>query len=145
MHETFVNGTLDIARYVAVDDVGTVLNPLLLDGQLHGGIVQGVGQILSEDVSWDRESGQMITASFMDYVMPRADMLPNFETAVNEDAPTPTNAMGIKGAGEAGCVGAMPALMNAIVNALRPAGVSTLDMPATPQRIWQALQEAKAT
>ncbi|MDD9914619.1 MAG: molybdopterin-dependent oxidoreductase, partial [Rhodospirillaceae bacterium] len=138
-------GTLDIARYVAVDDVGTVLNPLLLDGQLHGGIVQGVGQILSEDVSWDRESGQMITASFMDYVMPRADMLPNFETAVNEDAPTPTNAMGIKGAGEAGCVGAMPALMNAIVNALRPAGVSTLDMPATPQRIWQALQEAKTS
>ena len=120
-----------------------MLNPLLLDGQLHGGIVQGVGQILAEDISWEPNSGQMITASFMDYVMPRADMLPNFETAVNENAPTPTNAMGIKGAGEAGCVGALPALMNAIVNALRPAGVHTLDMPATPQRIWRALQEAK--
>ena len=136
-------GALDITRYVAVDDVGTVLNPLLLDGQLHGGIVQGVGQILAEDISWEPNSGQMITASFMDYVMPRADMLPNFETAVNENAPTPTNAMGIKGAGEAGCVGALPALMNAIVNALRPAGVHSLDMPATPQRIWRALQEAK--
>lgn len=136
-------GTLEILRYVAVDDVGKVLNPLLLDGQLHGGIVQGAGQILMEDVSWDRESGQLLTGSFMDYVMPRADDLPNFETAVNENAPTPTNPMGVKGAGEAGCVGAMPALMNAIVDALRPAGVRTLDMPATPQRIWRALQEAK--
>lgn len=133
-------GELEIVRYVAVDDVGTVLNPLLLDGQLHGGIVQGVGQILFEDVSWDRETGQLITGSFMDYVMPRADNLPNFETAVNEDAVTPTNPMGIKGAGEAGCVGAMPALMNAIVDALRPAGVRTLDMPATPERVWRALQ-----
>ncbi|MEC9152690.1 MAG: xanthine dehydrogenase family protein molybdopterin-binding subunit [Pseudomonadota bacterium] len=137
-------GALEIARYIAVDDVGTVLNPLLLDGQLHGGIVQGVGQILAENVSWDPNSGQMITASFMDYVMPRADMLPNFQTAVNEEAPTPTNSMGIKGAGEAGCVGAMPALMNAIVEALRPAGVRTLDMPATPQRIWKALQDGDA-
>ena len=137
-------GTLEIVRYVAVDDVGIVLNPLLLDGQLHGGIAQGVGQILMEDVAWDRESGQLITGSFMDYVMPRADNLPNFETAVNENAPTPTNPMGIKGAGEAGCVGAMPALMNAIVDALRPAGVRSLDMPATPHRIWQALQEASA-
>lgn len=136
-------GTLEIARYVAVDDVGKVLNPLLLDGQLHGGIVQGVGQILMENVSWDRGSGQLLTGSFMDYVMPRADNLPNFETAVNEEAPTPTNPMGVKGAGEAGCVGAMPALMNAIVNALRPAGVRTLNMPATPARIWKALQEAK--
>ncbi len=132
-------GALQIVRYVAVDDVGTVLNPLLLDGQLHGGIVQGAGQILMESVVWERESGQLNTGSFMDYVMPRADNLPNFETAVNEDAPSPTNPMGIKGAGEAGCVGAMPALMNAIVDALRPAGVRTLDMPATPNRIWNAL------
>jgi carbon-monoxide dehydrogenase large subunit len=135
-------GVLEIARYVAVDDVGTVLNPLLLDGQLHGGIVQGVGQILFEDVQWDR-TGQPVTGSFMDYVMPRADTVPNFESAVNEDAPTPTNPMGIKGAGEAGCVGAMPALMNAIVDALRPAGVKTLDMPATPERVWNAIRAAR--
>jgi carbon-monoxide dehydrogenase large subunit len=138
-------GAIDIVNYVAVDDVGTVLNPLLLDGQLHGGIAQGAGQILMENVIWDRESGQLTTGSFMDYVMPRADNLPNFQSAVNPDAPSPTNPMGIKGAGEAGCVGAMPALMNAIVDALRPAGVRTLDMPATPHRIWQALQGGDAT
>ena len=120
------------------DDVGTVLNPLLLDGQLHGGIVQGVGQVLFEDVQWDPESGQLITGSFMDYVMPRADNVPNFDSAVNEDAPTATNPLGIKGAGEAGCVGALPALMNAIVDALRPAGVGTRDMPATPERVGRA-------
>ncbi len=136
-------GVLEIARYVAVDDVGTVLNPLLLDGQLHGGIVQGVGQILFEDVSWDRESGQLVTGSFMDYVMPRADDLPSFESVTNEAAPTPTNPMGVKGGGEAGCVGAMPALMNAIVDALRPAGVKTLDMPATPERVWNAIRAAR--
>lgn len=135
-------GEIEITRYLAVDDVGTVLNPLLLDGQLHGGIVQGVGQILFEDVRWDRNTGQLITGSFMDYVMPRADTVPSFESAVNEDAVTPTNPMGIKGAGEAGCVGAMPALMNAIVDALRPAGVKSLDMPATPQRVWAALRDA---
>ena len=136
-------GELEITRYVAVDDVGTVLNPLLLDGQLHGGIMQGVGQILFEDVRWDRETGQLITGSFMDYVMPRADTVPNFESAVNENAITATNPIGVKGAGEAGCVGAMPALMNAIVDALRPAGVKTLDMPATPQRVWAALREVR--
>ncbi len=136
-------GELDITRYVAVDDVGTVLNPLLLDGQLHGGIVQGAGQILMENVVWDSASGQLNTGSFMDYVMPRADNLPNFQSAVNEDAPSPTNPMGIKGAGEAGCVGAMPALMNAIVDALRPTGVRTLDMPATPRRIWEALNRGE--
>ncbi|MGB0555202.1 MAG: xanthine dehydrogenase family protein molybdopterin-binding subunit [Alphaproteobacteria bacterium] len=136
-------GELEITRYVAVDDVGTVLNPLLLDGQLHGGIVQGVGQILFEDVCWDRDTGQLITGSFMDYVMPRADTVPNFKSAVNENAITATNPIGVKGAGEAGCVGAMPALMNAIVDALRPAGVKTLDMPATPQRVWAALREVR--
>jgi carbon-monoxide dehydrogenase large subunit len=136
-------GELEIARYVAVDDVGTVLNPLLLDGQLHGGIVQGVGQILFEEVRWDRETGQLITGSFMDYVMPRADVVPNFESAVNEDAITLTNPIGVKGAGEAGCVGAMPALMNAIVDAMRPVGVKTLDMPATPQRVWAALRQVR--
>lgn len=132
-------GVTKITRYVAVDDVGTVLNPLLMEGQLHGGIVQAIGQIMLENVAWEPESGQLLTGSFMDYAMPRADALPDFELGVNEDAPTPVNPLGIKGVGEAGCVGALPALMNAIVDALRPRGVRALDMPATPQRVWRAL------
>ena len=133
-------GVLDIARYAAVDDVGTVINPLLMIGQLHGGIVQGVGQAMLENVVWDRDSGQLVSGSFMDYTMPRADDLPSFEMEINE-VPTPTNPMGVKGAGEAGCVGALPAVMNAIVDALRPLGITTLDMPATPERVWRAMQE----
>ena len=132
-------GNLDLLRYCSVDDVGTVINPLLLDGQIHGGIAQGVGQIVMENVVWDRNSGQLIAGSFMDYAMPRADDFPNFEMATNE-IPSPTNPMGVKGAGEAGCVGAMPALMNAIVDALVPIGVVSFDMPATPERLWQAIQ-----
>jgi carbon-monoxide dehydrogenase large subunit len=134
-------GKVAIVRYVAVDDVGTVINPLLMEGQLHGGIVQGVGQIVMENVVWDRESGQLVAGSFMDYTMPRADDLPSFEMEINE-VPTPTNPMGIKGAGEAGCVGAMPAVMNAIVDALGSVGVRTFDMPATPERVWRAIQDA---
>ncbi len=133
-------GALDIVRYAAVDDVGTVINPLLMIGQLHGGIAQGVGQIALENVVWDRESGQLVSGSFMDYAMPRADDLPSFEMEINE-VPTATNPMGVKGAGEAGCVGAMPALMNAIVDALRPLGVATFDMPATPERLWRAMRD----
>ena len=134
-------GALEILRYLTIDDVGTVINPLLLDGQLHGGIVQGIGQIVMETMVWDRESGQLLSGTFMDYAMPRADDLPNFETAANE-VPTPTNPMGVKGAGEAGCVGAMPALMNAIVDALAPLGVRSFDMPASPERLWRAIREA---
>jgi carbon-monoxide dehydrogenase large subunit len=133
-------GALHIVRYAAVDDVGTVINPLLMIGQLHGGIAQGVGQIALENVVWDRESGQLVSGSFMDYAMPRADDLPSFEMEINE-VPTATNPMGVKGAGEAGCVGAMPALMNAIVDALRPLGVTTFDMPATPERLWRAMHD----
>lgn len=133
-------GALDIVRYAAVDDVGTVINPLLMIGQLHGGIVQGVGQAMLENVVWDRNSGQLVSGSFMDYTMPRADDLPSFEMEINE-VPTSTNPMGVKGAGEAGCVGALPAVMNAIVDALRPLGVTTLDMPATTERVWRAMQE----
>jgi carbon-monoxide dehydrogenase large subunit len=132
-------GELDIVRYAAVDDVGTVLNPLLMEGQVHGGIVQGVGQAVLENVVWDRESGQLVSGSFMDYTMPRASDLPSFEMEINE-VPTPTNPMGVKGAGEAGCVGALPAVMNAVVDALRPLGVTTIDMPATPERLWRAMQ-----
>jgi carbon-monoxide dehydrogenase large subunit len=134
-------GKVAIVRYLAVDDVGTVINPLLMEGQLHGGIVQGVGQIVMENVVWDRSSGQLVAGSFMDYSMPRADDLPSFEMEINE-VPTPTNPMGIKGAGEAGCVGAMPAVMNAIVDALSAIGVRTLDMPASPERVWRAIQSS---
>ncbi|MEE2969231.1 MAG: xanthine dehydrogenase family protein molybdopterin-binding subunit [Pseudomonadota bacterium] len=136
-------GELDLLCYCAVDDVGTVINPLLLDGQVHGGIAQGVGQIVMENVVWDRESGQLIAGSFMDYAMPRADDFPNFKLKTNE-VPSATNPMGVKGAGEAGCVGAMPALMNAIVDALAPIGIDSFDMPATPERLWQAIKHASA-
>ena len=134
-------GNTEITRYCMVDDVGTVINPLLLEGQIAGGAVQGLGQIMSENMLWDRESGQMISGSFMDYTMPRAEDCPSFEMAENV-VRTPTNPMGIKGAGEAGCVGAMPAIMNAICNALSAAGVGDFDMPASPARIWQAIQAA---
>ena len=124
-----------------VDDVGTVINPLLLEGQVHGGAVQGIGQIMCENMVWDEESGQMISGSFMDYTMPRADDCPSFEMGENV-VPTPTNPMGIKGAGEAGCVGAMPAVMNAVCDAMSTRGVRTFDMPASPNRIWQALNSS---
>ena len=136
-------GTTEIVRYCMVDDVGTVINPLLLAGQVHGGAVQGIGQIMCENMVWDDESGQMISGSFMDYTMPRADDCPSFEMAENE-VPSPTNPMGIKGAGEAGCVGAMPAVMNAVCDALATRGIRTFDMPASPNRIWQALQVTQA-
>ena len=134
-------GHVEILRYIVIDDVGTVMNPMLLKGQIHGGIVQGVGQIMGEQIVWDPQTGQPLTGSFMDYAMPRADLVPSFEVESNP-VPTPMNPLGIKGAGEAGTVGAMPCLVNAIVDALSPLGVRTFDMPASPQRIWQAIQDA---
>jgi carbon-monoxide dehydrogenase large subunit len=135
-------GKIDIVRYTAVDDAGTILNPLLFDGQVHGGIVQGASQILMEDVHYDPDSGQLLSGSFMDYTMPRADDFCHFDIAANE-VPTARNPLGVKGVGEAGTVGAMPAIMNAINDALHRAGAPTIEMPATPQRVWQALQSAK--
>ena len=114
-----------------------------MKGQIHGGVAQGLGQILMEQVVYERGSGQLLTASFMDYAMPRADTMCNIEV-ISKPVPTATNPLGAKGAGEAGTVGALPAVMIAIMNALEPAGVSELDMPATSERIWQALQHAKA-
>ena len=128
-------------RYCVVDDVGTVMNPLLLKGQIHGGVVQGLGQIIMEQIVSD-DSGQLLTGSFMDYAMPRADDVPFFEVVGNE-VPTPTNPLGIKGAGEAGTVGAMPCVVSAIVDALSPLGIEGFDMPATPERIWQAIRAAR--
>jgi aerobic carbon-monoxide dehydrogenase large subunit len=135
-------GALDIVRYVVIDDVGTVVNPIGLKGQIHGGIAQGLGQALMEQVVYDRESGQNLTGSFMDYSMPRADAMPYMEITSNP-VPTKRNPLGAKGAGEAGTVGALPAIVNAVVDALSPLGVKSLDMPATSARIWQAIQDAR--
>jgi carbon-monoxide dehydrogenase large subunit len=132
-------GAVEIVRYSVVDDVGTVLNPLLLHGQIAGGIAQGVGQILKEDIRFDPESGQLVTGSFMDYAMPRAGDLSAFAIKSNP-VPTTTNPLGVKGAGEAGTVGAMPAVTNALIDALAEFGVREIEMPATPERIWRAMQ-----
>jgi aerobic carbon-monoxide dehydrogenase large subunit len=136
-------GALEIVNYIVVDDVGTVVNPLGLHGQIHGGVAQGLGQALMEEVVYDRESGQMLSGSFMDYSMPRADTMPYMHIESNP-VPTKRNPLGAKGAGEAGTVGALPAIVNAVVDALAPLGVTSLDMPATSQRIWQAMQAARA-
>jgi aerobic carbon-monoxide dehydrogenase large subunit len=135
-------GIVSLERYTIVDDFGLTVNPLLLAGQVHGGVAQGVGQALLERTVYDAE-GQLLTASFMDYCMPRAaDLSPiDFST---RNVPSTTNPLGIKGAGEAGSIGSCPAVMNAVVDALhRAAGVTHLDMPATPERVWRALASAQ--
>jgi aerobic carbon-monoxide dehydrogenase large subunit len=136
-------GAVELVSYLVVDDVGTVINPLTLAGQIHGGVAQGAGQVLMEQVVYEKGSGQLLTASFMDYAMPRADTMCNVAIRSNP-VPTATNLLGAKGAGEAGCVGALPAVMIAILKALEPLGVRELDMPATSERIWQAIQKARA-
>ena len=136
-------GVVDVLRYTVVDDLGKLLNPMLVDGQVHGGIVQGIGQAMLENCVYDAESGQLLTGSFMDYTMPRADDVPSFDLAYNE-IPCTTNPLGIKGAGEAGTIGSAPALINAIVDALSGFGVTHVDMPATPQQVWEAIQQATA-
>ena len=119
------------------------MNPIGLKGQIHGGVAQGLGQALMEQVIYDRESGQNLTGSFMDYCMPRADTMPYMEITSNP-VPTKRNPLGAKGAGEAGTVGALPAIVNAVVGALAPLGVKSLDMPATSECIWQAMRDARA-
>jgi len=135
-------GAVELARYTVVDDVGTVINPTTLQGQIHGGVAQGVGQALMEQVVYDAESGQLLTGSFMDYAMPRAA---DFCDIAIESSPVPTklNPLGAKGAGEAGTVGALPAVVNAVMDALAPLGVRELDMPASPERVWRALARAR--
>jgi carbon-monoxide dehydrogenase large subunit len=135
-------GTLEIVTYACIDDVGRVVNPLIVDGQVHGGIAQGVGQALMEHVVYGADDGQVLAGSFMDYTMPRADTLPSFKVETNEVI-TQGNPLGVKGGGEAGTTGALAAVMNAVHDALKQAGVPRLDMPATPHRIWQAIREAK--
>jgi len=135
-------GILEIVRYTSVHDVGVEINPLLVDGQVHGGIAQGLGQALMEDVVYDPDSGQVLSGSFLDYCMPRADDFCFFDLD-RHPVPTATNPMGVKGAGECGTVGSLAVMMNAINDALAPLGVRNLGMPATPERIWQAIQRAE--
>ncbi|MBV9861508.1 MAG: xanthine dehydrogenase family protein molybdopterin-binding subunit [Alphaproteobacteria bacterium] len=137
-------GHLDILNYVVVDDVGTVVNPIGLKGQIHGGVMQGLGQAMMERVAYDPDSGQLLTGTFMDYAMPRADTLPTI-TVASHPVPTKLNPLGAKGAGEAGTVGALPALVNAAMNALAAAGVTEIDMPLSPDRVWQALRDRKTS
>ena len=136
-------GRITIERYLAVDDVGTVINELTLHGQVHGGVAQGIGQAISEAIVYDRESGQLLSGSYMDYGMPRADDLCAIE--VDDHAvPTKINPLGAKGAGEAGTVGALPAVMNAALDALVPLGIRHIEMPLTPERVWRAIRAARA-
>ncbi|OGP22006.1 MAG: carbon monoxide dehydrogenase [Deltaproteobacteria bacterium GWA2_57_13] len=134
-------GRIEIRKYVAVDDCGKVINPLLVDGQIHGGIAQGLGQALLEEVVYDEE-GQLLTGSLMDYALPRAEDLPRLELARTE-TPTPVNPLGVKGVGEAGTIGSTPAIVNAVVDALAPFGVTHVDMPLKPEKIWRLCREKK--
>ncbi len=133
-------GAVELDRYTVVDDVGTVINPLLARGQIHGGVAQGAGQALYEDVVYDRDSGQLLTGSLMDYGIPRADTLPRVTVDFSPVRST-TNPLGAKGVGEGGTVASTPTVMNAILDALSPLGVTDVPMPATPERIWRAIRE----
>jgi carbon-monoxide dehydrogenase large subunit len=133
-------GTVRIANFTAVDDFGTVINPMIVEGQVHGGIAQGIGQAMLEHGIYDRETGQLVTGSFNDYCMPRADDLPNFDVGMTI-TPCPSNPLGVKGCGEAGAIASPAAVMNAITDAL---GVKTFDMPATPEKVWRAAQAMPA-
>jgi carbon-monoxide dehydrogenase large subunit len=134
-------GALDLVRYTAVDDVGRAINPLIVHGQTHGGAAQGIGQALWELCAYDAQ-GQLLSASFMDYAMPRADTLPSFTTDISEVL-TPTNRLGVRGAGEGGTTGALGAVVNAVVDALAEFGVTHIEMPATPEKIWRAMQKGR--
>ena len=132
-------GAVKILRYIAADDVGNQINPMIVSGQLHGGIVQGLGQALWEGAVYD-ENAQLVSGSLMDYTMPKANFFPNIEMG-RTTTPSPTNAMGVKGAGEAGTIGSTPAAVNAVVDALAPFGVTHLDMPLTSEKVWRAMHK----
>jgi carbon-monoxide dehydrogenase large subunit len=136
-------GEVVIDRYFVVDDLGRVLNPLIVRGQIHGGVVQGIGQALLEHQVYDRQSGQLLSGSFMDYGMPRADSMPNVDSEL-EEIPCKTNPLGVKGIGESGTIGAPPTVINALLDALAPLGVHQIDMPATPMRVWQSIARAQS-
>ena len=136
-------GTVDVLAYTTVDDIGNVIDRASVEGQVHGGVMQGVGQVLGEQAIHDHETGQLLSGSFMDYAMPRADWMRGIRCGAHP-VPTTSNALGAKGVGESGTSGALPATMNAILCALRPAGVTEFDMPATPHRVWRALRAARS-
>ncbi len=135
------DGTVRLENYSIVADVGRIVNPIIVLGQIHGGVAQGIGQALLERVVYDRESGQTLTGSLMDYCLPKADDLPNFRVVFNEIVEQ-DNPVGAKGAGESGTTGAPAALMNALTDALRRAGADPVDMPATSEKVWYALRQA---
>jgi carbon-monoxide dehydrogenase large subunit len=134
-------GDTRLVRYVAVDDVGSVVNPQIVDGQVHGGVAQGIAQALYEEAVYD-EDGNLLTGSFASYLVPSAAELPSFELDRIE-TPSPSNPLGVKGVGETGAIAAPAAVMNAVVDALAPFGISDVDMPASPERVWRAIEEAK--
>jgi carbon-monoxide dehydrogenase large subunit len=136
-------GAVELKRYTTVDDVGRPLHRPIVFGQIHGGVAQGVGQALLEENVYDRDSGQLITGSFMDYAMPRASTFPTFSNQLDDSVPSVSNPIGAKGVGESGAVGSTPTVMNAVMDALWPLGVRNIQMPATPQRVWQAIQGAR--
>jgi carbon-monoxide dehydrogenase large subunit len=135
-------GVTEIVNYTAVDDTGTVISHPVVEGQVHGAVTQGAGQVFGEHGVYDGESGQFLSGSFMDYFMPRAGMIRKL-TVGDEPLPTKLNVLGAKGVGEAGCGGSLPALTNAVMNALGPLGIHHMDMPLTPSRVWQAIRGAK--
>jgi carbon-monoxide dehydrogenase large subunit len=137
-------GRLTLERYTVVDDFGSLVNPRLVAGQVHGGLVQGAGQAIMEGARWDAETGQPLTGSFMDYAMPRAADAPFFDVQFNTEAPTPSNPLGVKGCGEAGAVAAVPAIVLAAHDALRAAGAEAVESPLTPEKLWRALAEARS-
>ena len=132
---------MTVERYTVTDDFGNLMHPMLVQGQIHGGVAQGLGQVLMENAAWD-ENGQLLTATFMDYAMPRAADVP-FVAFSTEPVPTASNPLGMKGCGEAGTVGALAAISNAVLDALEPLGVRDVELPSTPQRVWEWIEEAK--
>jgi carbon-monoxide dehydrogenase large subunit len=128
-------GVIEVVRYIAVDDCGNILNPLIVDGQVHGGVAQGLGQALYEQAVYD-DAGQLVTGELMDYAIPKAHMMPWIESS-HTTTPSPVNPLGVKGVGEAGTIGCSPALVNSVVDALSTLGVKHLDMPMTPEKIWK--------
>jgi carbon-monoxide dehydrogenase large subunit len=136
-------GAAQIVRYTTVDDVGRVVNPLIVAGQVHGGLAQAVGQALLEAVHYD-DGGQLVSGSLMDYALPRADDLPPIDTFTDESQPCRINPLGAKGVGELGTVGGTPTVINAVLDALRPLGVTDIEIPATPERVWRAVRAAQS-
>jgi aerobic carbon-monoxide dehydrogenase large subunit len=134
-------GKVEIVRYIAVDDCGPAINPMLIDGQVHGGVTHAIGQALFERIHYD-EDGQLVTGTFVDYALPSAAELPSYETDRTE-TPSPVNTLGVKGVGEAGTIAGSATVTNAVIDALKQAGVTYINMPLSPMRIWQAIEDAK--